>query len=236
MQPPRSLQHTAADSVTSNIDSRSQAASHSAYLAKLGNRYAGTQLTHSKPQMYDAQHRRQSKSAEPSSQPRARLQPQSGEKSVQRSASVHQESSQDPKISAAGQTAVIPTQPCHQQPEGDPEPVAHHAKGTTADVDRLKGNTKGQVAAVDRRRAGGTRLDEDFLQLKRVFGSSRGSSPQRRHLLLHNRLALFDSDSSSSEDEEPFTLVKKHSPRCSAGIVCCSVCPPYAPLDIRFGR
>ncbi|KAL0051782.1 hypothetical protein WJX82_002051 [Trebouxia sp. C0006] len=90
----------------------------------------------------------------------------------------------------------------HRQP-GD------HAKGTTVDFDGLRGNTEGQVAAVNRRRAGGTRLDEDFLQLKRVFGSSRGSSPQRGPLLLYNRLALFDSDSSSSEDEEPSTLLER---------------------------
>jgi len=138
---------------------------------------------------------------------------------VQSNASVHQESSQDCTIPAAGHAAVKPIQLCHQQPGGKPEPVTDHAKGTTVDFDGLRGNTEGQVAAVNRRRAGGTRLDEDFLQLKRVFGSSRGSSPQRGPLLLYNRLALFDSDSSSSEDEEPSTLVSKQSPRCSARIV-----------------
>ncbi len=175
-------------------------------------------------------------SAEILSQPRATLQPQLEAEFVQSNASVHQDSRQDRNISAAGQTAVKPTQLCHQQPGGAPEPVTHHAKGTTADFDGLRGNTEGQVAAVDRRRAGGTRLDEDFLQLKRVFGSSRGSSPQRRHLLLHNRLALFDSDSSSIEDEELSTLVNKQSTRCSAGIVCYIVCQAQAPLDVWFGH
>ena len=219
MQPPHTLQHTAADSVTGNRDSCSQAVSDSAYLAKLGNRHVGAQLTDPKPHAYAAQHRRQSKSTEISSQPRATQQPHLESTSVHSNAAVNQGSSQDRKILTAGQTAVKAIQLCHQQHGGPPEPVTQHAKGTTADFDGLKGNTEGQIAAVNRRRAGATRLDEDFLQLHRVFGSSRGSSPQRGPLLLYNRLALLDSDSSSSEDEEPSTLVSKQSPRCSARIV-----------------
>jgi len=235
MQAPHSVQHTAANSVTGNREVCSQAASDSAYLTKLGNRHVGAQLTHSKPQMYAAQHRRQSQSSEILSRSRATLQPKPEAKSVQSNASVHHNSSQDRIISAAGQTAVKPTQLRHQQHGGPPEPVTQHAKGTTADFDGLKGNTEGQIAAVNRRRAGGTRLDEDLLQLKRVFGSSRGSSPQRGPLLLYNRLALFDSDSSSSEDEESSTMVSKQSPHCSAGSVCCIVCQAEAPLDAWFG-
>ena len=225
-QPPHSLQHTAADSVTGNREPCSQAVSDSAYLAKLGNRHARAQLTNPRPQAYVAQHRRQSKPSEISSQLRAMLQPQSEAKYVQRTLvdPVHQDSSEESNISAAGHTAVKPTQLCHQQPGGRPEPVTHHAKVTTADFNGLRGNTEGQVAAVHRRKAGGTRLDEDLQQLKRVLGSSRGSSPQRRPLLLHNRLALFDSDSSSSEDEEPSTLVNKQSTCYSAGIMCSVAC------------
>ena len=236
LQLPHSSQRTAANSITGNREPYSQAASDSAYLAKLGNRHVRAQLTNPKPQAYAAQHRRQLKSTEILSQSRATLQPPLDTKSVQSNASVHQDSSQDCNISAAGQTAVNPTQLCHQQHGGRPEPVTHHTKGTTADFDGLRGNTEEQVAAVNRRRAGGTRLDEDFLQLKRVFGSSRGSSPQRRHLLLHNRFALFGSDSSSSEDEESSALVNKQAPRCSAGIVCCIVCQAQAPLDVWFGH
>ncbi|KAL0026858.1 hypothetical protein WJX77_006968 [Trebouxia sp. C0004] len=209
VQPPHSLQHTAADSVTGNREPCSQAASDSAYLTKLGSRHAGAQLTDPKPQAYGSQHRRQLKSSEIFSQPKAMLQSQSEAKSVQSNASVHQASSQDCIISAAGQTAVKPTQLCHQQPGGRPETVTHHAKETKADFDGLRGNTEGQVAAVSRRRASGIRLDEDLIQLKRVFPGSRGSSPRRRHLLLHNRLAPFDSNSSSSEDEEPSTPVAR---------------------------
>jgi hypothetical protein len=224
MQSPHSLQHTAADSVSGDREPSSQAVSDSAYLAKLGNRHVEAQLTNPKPQAYAGRHRRQPKSTEILSQPGAMLQPRWEAKSVQSNASVHQDSRQDCNTSAAGQTSVKPAQLCHQQSVGRPEPVTHHAKGTTADFDGLRGNTEGQVAAVNRRKAGGTRLDEDLLQLKRVFGSSRGSSPQRRHVLLHNRLALFDSDSSSSEDEEPSTLVNKQPTCYSAGIMCSVAC------------
>ena len=103
-------------------------------------------------------------------------------------------------VSTEAETALA-SETC-QKPAGAQEPVAQEAEGPTADAKGPTADAKGPTADAKEHPWGTKRPVEDMIQLSRhVLSGSRIVSPQQRQLLLHSRFALFDSDSSSSEDE-----------------------------------
>ena len=189
--------------------SRSQRVSDSAYLAKWEYTCKGSQLDDRQPQLHARQHRGQSKSAEVMT--RSTPKSQSEVQSAQSSNAVSQVHLQPCEIARTNgeHTDVKLIRVYHQEPDGTPEPPRHSVTGAMLGAHGLRGDSKGQAANSERHkvcnegpRAGSKRMEEGVVQLRRALGHSRGCSPQRRQLLLHRRFSLFDSDSSSSEDEE----------------------------------
>jgi len=161
---------------------RSQGLSDSAYLARLGNMSASSQLTHLAPPLHATQHGRQSQSADTAAHTRASLPSQSTARSVHSGAVVSQPYSlHDDKASTqtkAPPAAVLPA--AGQQP-------ARGVEGPTADAEGAKGDAKGDAkqetlepkditgAKWDGKgyRADAKRLNSELYQLGRVLSGSR---------------------------------------------------------------
>ena len=157
-----------------------------------GNMAAESCLTH-QPLSHGPRGRRPVRSSETAAQPSLQH-AMSAAESLQSAQRPKQQLSQPhDTVSTEAETALA-SETC-QKPAGAQEPVAQEAEGPTRDA-------KGPTADAKGHPWGTKRPIEDMIQLSgHGLSGSRTVSPERRQLLLHSKFALFDSDSSSSEDE-----------------------------------